>query len=48
MRDREDENAVRFYMKVLMTAWNKGFTLVCCKSRWKERSKGGNEVEKAF
>ena len=41
---REDEDAVRFYMKVLMEAWNEGFTLVCCKSCRKERSKEGNEV----
>ena len=31
-------------MKVLMAAWNKGFTLICCKSHRKERSKEGNEV----
>ena len=34
--EREDEDAVRFYMKVLMAGWNKGFTLVCCNSHRKE------------
>ena len=34
----KNEDAVRFYMKVLMAAWNKGFTLVCSKSR----KKGGS------
>ena len=35
----KNKDAVRFYMKVLMAARNRGFTLVCCKSRRKERRK---------
>ena len=33
----KNEDVVRFYMKILMAARSHGFTLVCFKSRRKER-----------